>query len=72
MKKKSELTGQTGDLPDHLSEPAKRALVAANLTSLKKLSELKEADVTFLHGIGPDAIRKLRTALSAVDLSFRD
>ena len=72
MKKNSPLASQIGDLPEDLSEPAKRALAGAALTSLDKLAKVSEADIRKLHGLGPNAIKKLRLALSEAGLSFSD
>ncbi len=58
------------DLPDGLGQPALRALTAAKLTSLAKLSKVPESHVAHLHGVGPNAIGKLKTALKAAGLSF--
>lgn len=60
------------NLPEKLSAPAKRALDAAGYTRLEQLSKVSEADLLKLHGVGPDAIKKLRTALSEMGLSFAD
>jgi len=57
------------DLPK-LAAPAQRALAAAGYTSLTQLSKVSEAEVKKLHGIGPNAIKQLRRALSAKGLSF--
>lgn len=60
------------NLPEKLSAPAKRALDAAGYTRLEQFSEVSEADLLKLHGVGPDAIKKLRAALSEMGLSFAD
>lgn len=60
------------NLPEKLSAPAKRALDAAGYTTLEQFSEVSEADLLKLHGVGPDAIKKLRAALSEMGLSFAD
>ena len=57
------------DLPN-LAAPAQRALASAGLTSLAKLAKKKEADVPALHGMGPNAMGKLKDALKAAGLSF--
>lgn len=57
------------DLPK-LAAPAQRALAGAGLTSLAKLSKKREADVAALHGMGPNALGKLKDALKAAGLSF--
>ena len=58
------------DLPK-LAAPAMRALNGAGLTSLDKLGRAKEADVAALHGMGPNAMGKLKDALKAEGLSFK-
>jgi len=58
------------DLPVELSEPARRALVGADYIRLQQLTELSEAEVKQLHGIGPKALDQLRCALEARGLSF--
>jgi ERCC4-type nuclease len=59
------------DLPK-LAAPARRALLAAGYTSLEDLTEVSEAEVMKLHGMGPNAMRALRAALEERGLSFRD
>ena len=59
------------DLPK-LAAPARRALLAAGYTRLEQLTEVSESEVMELHGMGPNALRALRTALEERGLSFRD
>jgi DNA-directed RNA polymerase alpha subunit len=59
------------DLPK-LAAPARRALLAAGYTRLEQLTEVTEAEVMKLHGMGPNAMRTLRKALQERGLSFRD
>jgi DNA-directed RNA polymerase alpha subunit len=59
------------DLPK-LAAPARRALLAAGYTRLEQLTEVSEAEVMELHGMGPNALRALREALEERGLSFRD
>ena len=54
-----------------LATPARRALAGAGLTTLAKLAKMTEAQVSELHGMGPNAITKLRAALKKDGLSFR-
>lgn len=63
---------QKSDLPPGLANPAQRALAGAGITSLAKLAKLSEAEVKQLHGIGPNALRQLRSALGAKGLSFAE
>ena len=58
------------DLPSGLPKPAQRALAAAGYTSLDQLTQVSEADLGRLHGVGPNAIEKLRRALAESGLSF--
>jgi hypothetical protein len=58
------------DLPAGLAQPAQRALAGAGIQTLKQLSKFSEAQVAGLHGIGPNALEKLRHALSAQGLAF--
>jgi hypothetical protein len=55
----------------HLSAPAQRALAAAGITCLEDLSQWCEADVTRLHGIGPNALKVLKEALETKKLSYQ-
>ena len=59
------------DLPK-ISAPAQRALTAAGITTLKQLTAVTEAELLQLHGMGPNAIGKLRDALQANGLSFHE
>lgn len=54
----------SSDLPAGLSQPARRALQHAGLTTLNEVSRWTAADLTQLHGIGPKAIRTLNEALT--------
>jgi hypothetical protein len=58
------------DLPEKLSQPAQRALAGAGIRSLKQLTKFSEAEIKQLHGIGPNAMEKLHSALKAKGLSF--
>ena len=58
------------DLPK-LAAPARRALLAAGYTRLEDLTEVSEAEVMKLHGMGANAMRVLREALEERGLSFR-
>lgn len=60
------------NLPEKLGAPATRALIGAGYTRLEQLSKAKESDIKKLHGVGPNAIQKLRAALSEMGLSFAD
>jgi uncharacterized protein YdhG (YjbR/CyaY superfamily) len=58
--------------PEGLAQSAQRALANAGIDHLEQLAKVPEAEVQNLHGIGPNALRKLRDALTAHGLSFAD
>ena len=58
--------------PVKLAKPAQRALAAAGIKSLKDLTKWKENEFSQLHGIGPNAVSSLKTAMSAEGLKFRN
>ena len=60
------------DLPTKLSQPAQRALAGAGIQNLKQLTKFSEAEIKQLHGIGPNALEKLRAALAEKGLSFAE
>ena len=53
-----------------LASPARRALTSAGLTTVVKLSKWSESRVLELHGMGPNAIGKLRASLAKHGLRF--
>ncbi len=57
------------DLPK-LAAPAQRALAGAGIHRLAQLSQVTEDEVKQLHGIGPNALKQLRSALKAKKLNF--
>jgi hypothetical protein len=58
--------------PSKLGAPARRALIGAGYTRLEQLTKVRESEILKLHGMGPKAIRVLRSALNERGLSFRD
>lgn len=66
----SKAAKPASDLPK-LAAPAARALAGAGLTSLDKLARVTEAEVAALHGMGPNALGKLKAALKASGKSFK-
>ncbi len=58
------------DFPEGLSNPARRALAAAGYVRLEQLSAVSEAAIAQLHGVGPNAVEKLRRALAERGLAF--
>ncbi len=57
-------------LPTNLPKPALRALAAAGYTELDQLAEVSEAELRALHGIGPNAVEKLRRSLATRKQTF--
>jgi hypothetical protein len=54
-----------------LSSPARSALEAAGVTTLKKLSTFTEKEILSLHGMGPKSIPTLKSALKTEGLDFK-
>ena len=65
----STSSSQESDLPK-LAQPAQRALAAAGIQRLEQLTKFSEAEIKQLHGMGPNALGKLRQALADKGLSF--
>lgn len=59
------------NLPHGLAQPALRALSAAGITRLEQLATFPEAEIKALHGIGPNALNTLRSALAERGLAFK-
>ena len=68
---KSKSTKES-DLPPKLGAPAERALANAGIRNLKQLTKFTEAEIKQLHGVGPNAVGKLRQALAEKGLSFAE
>jgi hypothetical protein len=62
---------EASDLPK-LAAPARRVLAGAGYIRLEDLTKATESEVMQLHGMGPNAMRALRTALEERGLSFRE
>ena len=69
MKTKLDSTTKS-PFPPGLAQPALRALAGAGYDHLEQLASVPEADVCSLHGIGPNALAKLRDALTSRGLCF--
>lgn len=54
-----------------LAAPAVRALHGAGYTQLEQLTNASERELAALHGMGPNALKKLRDVLAAHGLSFK-
>jgi len=59
------------DLPGGLAAPARRALIGAGVWRLEQVAAFSEAELSKLHGIGPNSIRQLQQALEIRGLDFR-
>lgn len=59
------------DLPK-IGAPARRALISTGINSLEELTSLSEAELLQLHGMGTNALGKLREALTEHGLSFSE
>lgn len=59
------------NLPAGLAQPAQRALAGAGIESLEQLARFSEWEIRSLHGIGPNALEKLRKALVEKGLAFK-
>ncbi|ANY70535.1 DNA-binding protein [Paenibacillus sp. BIHB 4019] len=62
---------RASDLPN-IGKPATRALTAAGYVQLEQFTNLTEAELLKLHGVGPKAIRIIREALAANGQSFAE
>jgi hypothetical protein len=63
---------QESDLPVGLAQPARRALAVLGIQRLDQLTDFREAEIKQLHGIGPNALSQLRSALDMKGMSFAD
>lgn len=64
-------SGEHTSLPGRLANPAKRALASAGITHLDQLCSFQEKEIQELHGIGPNALKELRTALDQAGLDYK-
>jgi hypothetical protein len=69
---KSKDENPNSEFLEGLARPAQRALAGAGYTGLEQLTRATEAELAQLHGMGPHALEKLRSALAARGLSFAD
>ncbi len=58
------------DLPIGISAPARGALAGAGIETLEHCASRTEAEVMKLHGMGPKAMRIIRSAMADKGLSF--
>jgi hypothetical protein len=55
---------------EELAQPAQRALARAGYVRLEQFTKVTEADIMELHGMGPNALKKIRQTLKAQGKSF--
>lgn len=68
---KASIHGRSTKTPlPKLAQPALRALAGAGYDHLERLANVPESSLNQLHGIGPNALVKLRDALEGIGLSF--
>jgi DNA-directed RNA polymerase alpha subunit len=63
---------KNNSLPVKLAAPALRALANAKITTLQQLAEYSEKEIAVLHGIGNNALLKLKEALTENKLAFKN
>lgn len=54
-----------------LAAPARRALASIGVDSIEALADHKELTIAALHGMGPNALRTLKIAMSKAGVAFR-
>ena len=69
---KTQVMNQEHNELPKIGAPARRALQNAGVTKLDQLTLITEAELLQLHGMGPNALGKLRAALAERGLSFRE
>jgi hypothetical protein len=57
--------------PKGVAQPAQRALAGIGVTRLGQLTDVREADLAALHGMGPKALRILKETLESKGLAFK-
>ncbi|MBD0295083.1 MAG: hypothetical protein ICV84_07775 [Flavisolibacter sp.] len=55
-----------------LNAPARRALEAKGIRTLKQLSGFSESEIVSLHGIGPSSMPVLRKSLAEKGFTFKN
>ncbi len=72
MMEQNKIGEQESDLPAGIGRPTQQALAAAGYTRLDQFTEIREAEILKLHGMGPKALEMIRRALAARGQSFAD
>jgi hypothetical protein len=60
-----------GNFPKGIAQPALRALFAAGFTAIEQLTTISEHELLGLHGMGPNAVRKIRDGLHEKGMDLR-
>lgn len=58
--------------PERIPEAVRRTLEMAGFSDLEQLSDLSEADLIELHGLGPSELMLLKEALAEHGLTFSE
>jgi hypothetical protein len=64
--------GASTPLPANIGRPATAALTLAGYDRLERLDGASARELLRLHGVGPTAVERLRSALEAAGRSLRD
>jgi uncharacterized protein YdhG (YjbR/CyaY superfamily) len=70
MMNTKNISQQESDFPRAIGNPARNALEVAGYSKIRQLTDITEAELSRLHGMGPKALRILRETLEAKGLSF--
>lgn len=54
------------NIPPIVAAPAVRVLQAANITTLKQVDQLTDDELLVMHGMGPNAVKKLRQHIKRI------
>ncbi|MBS1702081.1 MAG: hypothetical protein JST12_10500 [Armatimonadetes bacterium] len=55
-----------------IAQPAVRALNSVGVTTLEQLQNFTEPEIKTLHGMGPNALGKLKAAMAEKGLNFKE
>jgi hypothetical protein len=61
---------EISSLLHYFAKPAQRAILNSGIATLEELAAFSEKEVAQWHGIGPNALIRLRTILAENGLSF--
>ena len=72
MRKEGQSENNKDDFTGIIAAPARRALKSLGITNLEELARYTEKEISELHGMGPNALVKLKSALEGKKLRFRE